>query len=382
MKNNESKTKKYLLACLVLLCILFASNTAEGTYPLPTSQIYTYENMVRDIEVLKEDYPAIIKVTTVGNSVENVPLHMLALGKGPRKILVVGSLHAREWINTALLMEMVKTYAKDYYAGTKISGEPVKHVLNTHTFHVVPLANPDGVKLQQFGANAFPAKKQSLIKMNKGSGNFTRWKANIRGVDLNRNWNVQWNTPKSGSINTTPSSEFYRGGSPESEPEVKAIANWVRANNPIMLLDFHSSGEDLFWYYYQTGNILERDRKIAGALGQYTGYRVEAVNKNKPANTTITRWSVMVIKMPSVCIENGVSTNTFQTMNNFNYIIKKIRYAIPVAAINMGGYAKYVAVSAVSLDKKEIQMAVGDTFHLVAKIAPDNATDKSVIWYS
>ncbi len=338
--------------------------------------------MIKDLNKLKSDYPGIIKTTTIGKSVEGVPLHMIELGKGKRKILAVGTLHAREWINTPLLMEMTKTYARDYYLTRTIEGETIRHILNTHTFYIVPLANPDGVKLQQFGADAFPCKRQSLINMNNGSTNFTRWKSNIRGVDLNRNWNVQWDTPKSGPVHNSPGSQFYKGRKPESEREVKAIADWIRANNPIMIFDFHSSGEDLFWYYYQTGKRLERDRKIVNAMGKYSGYKVEPVNRNKPANTTFTRWGVMVRKVPSVCVENGVHTSAYQDMRNFNYIISKVRYLIPVAVVNLEGYPKYVAVNSVSLNKNELILETGKTYRLRAEVKPDNAQNKGVTWSS
>lgn len=62
------------------------------------------------------------------------------------------------------------------------------------------MVNPNGVTLQQRGLNAFPKKDHAnLIRMNAGSKNFKRWKANAKGVDLNRNFSVDWGTVK-GSV--------------------------------------------------------------------------------------------------------------------------------------------------------------------------------------
>lgn len=380
------KTCRCIVFLFSLFCIfsvlLIAAGVGDCAYPLSSSRIYTYEEMVKDLNSLESGYPEIVETTTIGRSVEGVPLHMIQMGKGDRKILVVGSQHAREWINTPLLMEMAEVYAEDYYKDREIEGEPLKHILNSHTFYIIPLANPDGVKLQQFGANAFPRKKYSLLRMNNGNTDFTRWKSNIRGVDLNRNWNVQWNTPRTGLISNSPGSAFYKGESPESEPEVKAIADWARAHNPIMALDFHSSGEVFFWYYYQTGRQLERDKRIVKAMERYSGYKAESVNENKGASTTFTRWSVMERKIPGICVENGVYTNTYQDMRNFNHIINKVRYLIPTAVINMTYYPEYVPVSSISLDTEEKRLDLGETYTLKADIKPGNASNQNVTWSS
>lgn len=353
-----------------------------SVYPLPPSRLYTYQQFVHDLEKLRRDFPHIVSLSTIGNSVEGVPIHMIRLGRGDRNILVVGSLHAREWINTPVLMESVRTYARDYYSFCAIQGEPIRYILDRYSLYIVPLANPDGMKLQQFGADAFPARRNNLIRINRNRTDFTRWKANIRGVDLNRNWNVQWNVPKRGDWPNLPSPENHKGPFPESEPEVRAIADWVRANNPELILDYHSSGEIFFWYYYQTGNTLAEHRKIVDAMVSYSGYRAEEVDTNKPAGTHLARWGVMVRNIPAVVVENGVFTNRYQDMSNFNHIMGRVWYLIPVAIINTRGYVRYVPVGSVSLNYHEITMAVGDSLQLVPTIAPANASYRDVTWSS
>ena len=369
-----------------LKALLLLSNrcckVAEAVYPLPSSRIYTYEDMVEDINKLRNNYPHIINVRVIGSSVEAVPIYMLELGKGSRQILVVGSLHAREWINTALLMDIIDTYASDYYGSKKVEGNPISHILDTHTIYFVPLANPDGVKLQQFGLDAFPSRKKSLNTMNGKSSNFTRWKSNIRGVDLNRNWNVQWDERKSGPINNFASPEFYRGLWPESEPEVRAIADWVRSNNPRLMLDFHSSGEILFWYYYQKGTTLTRHRNIVEAMGEYTGYVVENPRTNKSANTSFTRWSVMEQNTPAVCVETGKYTSAYQDMRNFDAIISKIRYIIPVAIVNIHDFPVFVPVRSVSINAAAVDLKADESFQLKETIEPANASNRKVSWSS
>ena len=43
---------------------------------------------------------------------------------------------------------------------------------------------------------------------------------------------------------------------------------------------------------------------------------------------------------------------------------------------------KVVPVSGITIDKESLKMKVGETYHLTAKVSPEDATDKSVVWKS
>lgn len=43
---------------------------------------------------------------------------------------------------------------------------------------------------------------------------------------------------------------------------------------------------------------------------------------------------------------------------------------------------KAVPVSGITIDKESLKMKVGETYHLTAKVSPEDATDKSVVWKS
>ena len=65
----------------------------------------------------------------------------------------------------------------------KIDGYDAKKILNNTTIWFIPMVNPDGVTLQQTGLTSFPkADHAKIIKMNNGSTNFKRWKANGKGL--------------------------------------------------------------------------------------------------------------------------------------------------------------------------------------------------------
>ena len=43
---------------------------------------------------------------------------------------------------------------------------------------------------------------------------------------------------------------------------------------------------------------------------------------------------------------------------------------------------KVVPVSGITIEKESLKMKVGETYHLTAKVSPEDATDKSVVWKS
>ena len=105
-----------------------------------------------------------------------------------------------------------------------------QRILNNTTIWFIPMVNPDGVTLQQFGLKSFPkADHAKIIKMNDGSKNFKRWKANGKGVDLNRQYDARWKYLSGGNV---PKFKNYKGKSPESAKETKAVLSFVKKIDP------------------------------------------------------------------------------------------------------------------------------------------------------
>ncbi|PQD96312.1 peptidase M14 [Pradoshia eiseniae] len=277
-------------------------NAAAKSFVDPTKK-YTYTQLGKDIKELQQQYPDLVKVKTIGKSEYGRNIYAVSLGKGSAKVFINGSHHAREWMTTSLNMELIDQYAAAYKGNKKIGGYNVRSLLNSSTLWFVPMVNPDGVTLQQQGLNAFPkSTHSSLIKMNKGSKNFKRWKANAKGIDLNRQYNAGWsaikNSPKS------PSYKNYKGKTPESAKEVKAIISFVNQINPEMAIAYHSSGEVLYWNYKQSAANKKRDLIYAKKIGSMTGYSLVYPGPN-PSGGGFTDWFISKKKKPGFTPEIG-----------------------------------------------------------------------------
>ena len=257
-------------------------------------QTYTYERMVADINSLKKQYPYLITTEVIGKSVDGRDLYAVKVGNGSKEIFINGSHHAREHMTTNLLMEMIDEYSKSYADGTTFSGYNTRNLLNKVSIWFVPMVNPDGVTLVQKGH--LSAKNPNYVLMlNNNSRDFSSWKANIRGVDLNRQYPADWATI---SNNTgRPSSQNYKGTKPLSEPEVIAVYNFTKRHQFKTAVAYHSSGQILYWYFKQAGSIYNRDYLLALKYSSMTGYSLVKPVTN-PSGGGFTDWFIQDMKQP------------------------------------------------------------------------------------
>ncbi len=143
-------------------------------------------------------------------------------------VVVVGALHAREWITVASTVFVAERFA------TSADGSADDALLDEVALVVVPVANPDGYVY---------------------SWDFERlWRKNRRdgiGVDLNRNWGVQWGGEGASAV---PEEGNYHGEGPFSEPETVALRDFIDAQPEVLtMLDVHAFGQlVLYPWGYET----------------------------------------------------------------------------------------------------------------------------------
>jgi murein tripeptide amidase MpaA len=289
-----------ILICFQLVCA--ASVSAKETSIVNPRVTYTYDMLTSDLAELSAAYPGLIRTELIGKSEYGRNIYAVALGSGPGIAHINGSVHAREWISTNINMNMIEDYARAYVANAKIGGYDVRTVLNQSTIWFIPMVNPDGVELQQFGLSKFPKQDQPrLLAMNGGSNNFKRWKANAKGVDINRNFDGDWRYIQ---LNPgKPSYQFYSGPRALSAKESVVLYNFTLRINPEMVISYHSAGKVIYWWFLQQGEQKKRDYAYAESLGQLTGYRLMPDKNDTSAGGTHTDWVRNRLKKPAFTIE-------------------------------------------------------------------------------
>ncbi|WP_052125994.1 M14 family metallocarboxypeptidase [Ureibacillus massiliensis] len=255
----------------------------------------SYKEMSFMLQILSRLYPEFLQLKEIGKSVEGRTLYAVKLGKGDKEILLDGSIHAREHMTTNLLLEMIDQYSKAYDTGSNFEGFNVNELLNQVSIWFVPMVNPDGVTLVQTRENVSP----EVLMINNGRMNFNHWKANIRGVDLNRNFDGGWMTSQSTKY---PAYKDFKGTRAFSEPESKHLRDFIAQLNIKTYISYHSSGSILYYYHHQKGENLERDLRLARKLSNVTGYKVMPPTGDVGSGASAD-WFIMTYKLPGITIE-------------------------------------------------------------------------------
>ena len=259
-------------------------------------KILTHHEMNYKLQIFALMYPEFMKLEEIGKSVEGRSILALTVGTGKKQVLFDAAMHAREHMTTNVLMEMIDNYSYHYIHNSKFAGYNVRTVLDRVSIAFVPMINPDGVTLVQGGKVS--TSRATLIKLNGGSTNFARWKANIRGVDLNRNWDVRWHRLPT----IAPKWEMAKGPKPFSEPETIALRDFVLEHPFKAYITYHSSGQIMFWEYGNGNGGKARATALVRDLSKTTGY---AIMKNSQTSPTAASepWVGKIKDAPAVTME-------------------------------------------------------------------------------
>lgn len=285
-------------------------------------QNYTYHQMLKDLTLLKKKYH-FIEVFSIGKSVLEKPIPCIKLGKGSKKILCNGSHHAREWITTPLLMKFIELFCLGLTKSSYLYGYDLTQIYLTTTILIIPMVNPDGVNLVINGISQDNPYYSLLLEINNNDNDFSHWKSNIRGVDINRNYNAGWKEYKSIEHSLQifgPCSSGYAGPYPESEPETQAMVSFTRLQSPDMVLAFHAQGEEIYWDYNKIAP--KNSYFIAQKFSQVSGY---SVVKSTPISTSFAGykdWFIKEFRRPGFTIEVGKGSVPVP-IHQFEEIIEK-----------------------------------------------------------
>lgn len=257
----------------------------------------------RDAERLAREYP-FVAVTEIGRSVLGRPIHALRIGEGPYRLHANGGVHANEWITSLALMRFAEDYAIAYARGGQLCGRAAADLYGACTLWLVPMANPDGADLAQGTLPPEHPRYPELLRWNGGSSSFRRWKANIRGVDLNDQFPACWEEEKRRRGIEGPAPRDYAGPAPLSEPEAQALAELALMQDFHAALSFHTQGEEIYWNY--RGLEPPQSESLASALGRVSGYRPVRLTDS---DAGFKDWFIARFGQPGFTIELGWGHN-------------------------------------------------------------------------
>uniref|UniRef100_A0A667Z2X4 Carboxypeptidase O-like n=1 Tax=Myripristis murdjan TaxID=586833 RepID=A0A667Z2X4_9TELE len=198
------------------------------------TKYHPMEEIYKWMEDVERGNPELVSSSVYGLTFEerNITLLKLGLenpeGREKKAIWMDCGIHAREWIAPAFCQWFVKEILQSYKTNEKLT-----EMLQNLDMYVTPVVNVDGYMFTWTNeSNRLWRKSRSLPPSDCG----------CRGVDLNRNFNANWGTV---GVSYNCCDNTYCGTSPVSEPEAKAVTDFVgsRLNQILCFLTIHSSGQ-------------------------------------------------------------------------------------------------------------------------------------------
>uniref|UniRef100_A0A8C2SQF3 Carboxypeptidase A1 n=1 Tax=Coturnix japonica TaxID=93934 RepID=A0A8C2SQF3_COTJA len=219
--------------------------------PLSTSTFeytsyHTLEEIYAFMDLLVAENPKLVSKLEIGRTTENRPIYVLKFSKGGTNrpaIWIDTGIHSREWVTQASGVWFAKKIVQEQNGG-------LANILDQMDIFLEIITNPDGFVFTHT-SNRMWRKTRS-----KRSGSL------CVGVDPNRNWDA-------GHPST------YRGPYANSEPEVKAIVDFVKSHGNIKaFVSIHSYSQLLLYPYgYTTAAVPDKEE-----LHQVAKKAVEALS--------------------------------------------------------------------------------------------------------
>ena len=232
-----------------------------------------------------------VTVGYLGQSGQGRMSPYLRLGGGGKRVVAVYAGHAREHITAQLACAHA-----DYYA------RRMERFYPEFTLDIVPMLDPDGVELCCHGLQSVvdTAQRERLLEWNGGSDDFSLWKADAEGVDLNVNFDAGWGM---GFLNRfEPGPENYVGDRPLSQNESRALLDFIETPDIVGTLSFHAKGEVIYWHFFQEEERLLRDLRIADHVSRSCGYPLREAPGSFGGYKD---YCISMLKLPSLTVEVG-----------------------------------------------------------------------------
>ncbi len=163
---------------------------------------------------------------TIGTSVSGTAITAYHFGRGDRELLLIGGIHGGySWNTAALAYDLIAWLDKNPSA-----------IPDDVSVTVIPVLNPDGLSKVTSATSTFTAANVTGTATARTESRF-----NANNVDLNRNFDCEWKTS-----GTWQSKTVSGGSAPFSEPETKALRDYVAKYEPSAVIAWYSAAGGVY----------------------------------------------------------------------------------------------------------------------------------------
>jgi carboxypeptidase T len=300
---------------------------------------YSYDQLSSLLEYLQLKYPEIFLYSSLGKTYGGRNLWLVKISdnvtidEDEPAILYTGGIHGNENPGYQVVIYSLKAIVENYtraYVNESFTNR-IKSIVNTTELYFIPMVNPDGI--------------EANVRKNRQPNNCTFGGTLFRGVDLNRNFDYNWDDvfkhpfryiiiPRtldelkyvisSKTIHLFERSTIifpfldwgslfrlgcYRGPDPFSENETKAVKRFIDNHTITSSVSYHIYSEVIgypqVWDNYTSDSDKAIFFSIAQNISQINGYKFDTEKKLKRANSSglLENWAYITHNIFAFIIE-------------------------------------------------------------------------------
>ncbi|KAL0893841.1 hypothetical protein ABMA27_013963 [Loxostege sticticalis] len=223
-------------------------------HPMTWRRYHRYADILRYLEYLQHSHADLVELVPLGRSSEGLPLVAVkvslpsndsyskdSISKDHKKkwklrsrmkpaVWLDGGTHAREWIAPAVATWILHALIE----GEKGLGAEYE-VLKQADFYIMPVLNPDGYEHTHTHDRLWRKTRSRLP--DHSDDYYVGWfpwnwgRTECVGVDADRNWDYHWGEKDS---SRDPCSDNYAGPHPFSEPETRAVSEFLAEHRDLI----------------------------------------------------------------------------------------------------------------------------------------------------
>ncbi|XP_045122302.1 carboxypeptidase B-like [Portunus trituberculatus] len=237
-------------------------------HPMTWEKYHSFDEMEQYLYFLEAEYPHLVTLEEIGYSSENRSLKVAKVSTGPNRtaIWIDGGMHAREWIAPATTMYILYRLVENAWEFPEL--------VNNFDWYILPIANPDGYE--------FSRTKDRLWRKTRSINPAF---PDCVGVDPNRNFGYKWATKGSSNY---PCSSIYHGPEPFSEPETKAMADFLLTHKDELKVYVTIHAYSQMWMApWSSSHTLAANNKDLIEVGQKAVEAIKSYNATEYALGTV-----------------------------------------------------------------------------------------------
>ena len=242
----------------------------------------TYGEMVAELQRLESSYPLIARMDSIGiSSQKKKVIWAFKISDNVQQeedepaVLYNGVHHACEVMGLEICVRFINDLLKAYGTDPQIT-----YWIDNTEIWFIPLLNPDGHFAVTSETNLYWRKNARNLDNDTKWYEFECndwWTCYTEGVDLNRNYDFNWEY--GGSY--LPMHYNYRGEYPFSESETQALRELALAQKFALSISYHSYGEIVF-FPWEWGKGFAPDEPALSDIASNIAFRITKQNEDEP----------------------------------------------------------------------------------------------------